>query len=203
MIGIIDYNMNNLTCVKSAIDYLGFKSKIIKNSKKLNEADKIILPGVGAFGDAIKNLENKSLVEALYDSVIQKKKPFLGICLGAQLICKESDEHGKNLGFGWFENKVQKIIPNKFLRVPHNGWNNIRINNKSSLLLKNINDESLFYFNHSHAIDGRNLNHVSASCDHVTKFAAVIEKNNIFAVQFHPEKSQKDGLTLIKNFLSI
>ena len=136
MIGIIDYNMNNLTCVKSAIDYLGFKSKIIKNSKKLDEVDKIILPGVGAFGDTIKTLNDKMFTEALHKSVIIKKKPFLGICLGAQLICKKSDEHGENYGFGWFENKVEKIIPNKYLRVPHNGWNNLIVKNKNSLLLK-------------------------------------------------------------------
>ena len=203
MIGIIDYNMNNLTCVKSAINYLGFKSKIIKSSKQLKEADKVILPGVGAFGDAIKNLNNKRFIEELYDSVIIKKKPFLGICLGAQLICKESDEYGKNFGFGWFENKVEKLIPNKIQRVPHNGWNNIAITNKNSVLLKDINNESLFYSNHSHAIHVDSPEGISAICNHVKKFAAVIEKNNIFAVQFHPEKSQKDGLTLIKNFLSI
>lgn len=203
MIGIIDYNMNNLTCVKSAVNYLGFKSVIIKNPEKINEVDKIILPGVGAFGDAIQNLKKKKVIEALNEMVIIKKKPFLGICLGAQLICKESDEHGKNFGFGWFNNEVKKIIPRKSFRVPHNGWNNLIVNNKSSLLLKNINNESLFYFNHSHAIVQKNLNNVSASCDHVVKFAAVIEKNNIFAVQFHPEKSQKDGLTVMKNFLTI
>ncbi len=203
MIGILDYNMNNLTCVKSSIDYLGFKSKIVKYPKKIDDVDKIILPGVGAFGDAIKNLKNKGMIEALHDSVIIKKKPFLGICLGAQLVCKESDEHGQNFGFGWFDKKVEKLISKKTFRVPHNGWNNITVNNKNSLLLKNINNDSLFYFNHSHAIDESSLDCVSASCNHVIKFAAVIEKNNIFAVQFHPEKSQKDGLTLIKNFLTM
>ena len=203
MIGIIDYNMNNLTCVKSAVDYLGFKSLIIKDATKINKVDKIILPGVGAFGDAIQILKSKKIIEALNESVIIKNKPFLGICLGAQLICKESDEHGKNSGFGWFDNKVRKIIPKKSYRVPHNGWNNITVNKRSSLLLKNIDNNSLFYFNHSHAIVQKNLKNVSASCDHIIKFAAIIEKKNIFAVQFHPEKSQKDGLTVMKNFLTI
>ena len=203
MIGIIDYNMNNLTCVKSAIDYLGFKSKIINDSKKIYGVDKIILPGVGAFGDAIINLKKKKLIEALNEIVTIKQKPFLGICLGAQLVCKESDEHGKNFGFGWFNNKVMKMIPRSPYRVPHNGWNNILINNKNSLLLKNINNKSLFYFNHSHAIIQKTQTDVSASCNHIIKFAAVLEKKNIFAVQFHPEKSQKDGLTIIKNFLTM
>ena len=179
MIGIIDYNMNNLTCVRSAEpNYLGFKSVIIKNPEKIDKVDKIILPGVGAFGDAIQNLKKKKkIIEALNETVIVKKKPFLGICLGAQLICKESDEHGKNFGFGWFKNEVKKIIPRKSFRVPHNcSWNNIIVNNKSSLLLKNINNESLFYFNHSHAIVQKNLENVSASCDHVVKLGSYYRK---------------------------
>ena len=202
MIIIIDYKLSNLNGVKSAINYLGFEALITNNHEHIIKSSKIILPGVGAFPDAMQNLENLNLVNVLNDVVIHNKKPFLGICLGAQLICKESDEFGKNKGLGWIDATVKKIeINNLNLRLPHTGWDEV-VNIKRSHLMNGINEKNnLFYYNHSHAIFSVNDEDVAAYCEYGKKFASIIEKENIFATQFHPEKSQKNGLKLLKNFL--
>ena len=203
MIGIIDYGLSNITCVKAAVEYLGHKVRIIKHPFEIDIVEKVILPGVGAYPDAIKEINEKNLIPPLEDNVLKKKKPFLGICLGAQLICKSSNEYGFNKGFGWINAEVRKInFINKNLRIPHTGWNNIEFE-KKDLILKEIKKESLFYFTHSYAIFEEKEKHTLAYCDHQEKFSAILKYKNIYATQFHPEKSQKYGLRLLLNFLNI
>ena len=203
MIGLIDYGLSNLACVQSAINYLGYKSIVIKKHNEFKNISKIILPGVGAFGDAIKNLKKREILDQLNETVVGKKKAFLGICLGAQLICKSSEEFGFHEGLGWVDAKVKKIkTTDENLRIPHVGWNNINVL-KKNILFKNIPDESLFYFTHSFAIFTDKDSVSLAECEHSEKFSAAVNVENIFAVQFHPEKSQKMGLKLLKNFLDL
>ena len=205
MIVIIDYNLSNLNCVSSAVKYLGFEAKITNEKEYIKCASKLILPGVGAFPDAIKNLEKLNLIDILNQKVLIEKTPFLGICLGAQLICKSSEEFEFKEGLNWVNAKVERLITkNNLIRIPHTGWNDIMISPKKSLLLEGIsNEENLFYFNHSYVIVKDNDDDVVGYCNHGKKFVSVIEKDNIFATQFHPEKSQKNGLKLLKNFLQI
>ena len=152
MIGIVDYGLSNIACVKAAVEYLGYQVKIIKYPSDIDTVEKVILPGVGAFPDAIKEIYKKKLIHSLEVNILKKKKPFLGICLGAQLICKSSNEFGFNRGFGWINAEVRKInFINKNLRIPHTGWNNIEFN-KKDIILEEIKKDSLFYFTHSYAI---------------------------------------------------
>ena len=205
MIVIIDYNLSNLNCVLSAVKYLGFEAKITNDLKYIKSASKLILPGVGAFPDAIKNLKKLNLIDVLNQKVLIEKIPFLGICLGAQLICKSSEEFELKEGLNWVNAHVKRLTTkNNSIRIPHTGWNDIVISKKKSLLLEGFsNEENLFYFNHSYVIVKDEDHDVVGYCNHGKKFVSVIEKDNIFATQFHPEKSQKNGLKLLKNFLQI
>ena len=203
MIGIVDYGLSNIACVKAAVEYLGYQVKIIKYPSDIDTVEKVILPGVGAFPDAIKEIYKKKLIHSLEVNILKKKKPFLGICLGAQLICKSSNEFGFNRGFGWINAEVRKInFINKNLRIPHTGWNNIEFN-KKDIILEEIKKDSLFYFTHSYAIFEEKEKYTLAYCDHQEKFSAMVKYENIYATQFHPEKSQKYGLKLLNNFLKI
>ncbi len=203
MIGIIDYGLSNIACVKAAVEYSGYQVKIIKHPSEIDMVEKVILPGVGAFPDAIKEINKKRLIHPLEENILKKKKPFLGICLGAQLICKSSNEFGFNRGFGWINAEVRKInFLNKNLRIPHTGWNNIEFD-KKDIILEEIKKDSLFYFTHSYAIFEEKEKHTLAYCDHQEKFSAIVKYENIYATQFHPEKSQKYGLKLLSNFLKI
>ncbi|WP_348657805.1 imidazole glycerol phosphate synthase subunit HisH [uncultured Thalassospira sp.] len=202
-IAIVDYGLSNLSCVRSACHRLGYGSTVVSEGGKLHAFDKVILPGVGAFGDAMRNLNDQGLTDALNESVVGKGVPFLGICLGAQLTCSESDEFGYSKGLGWFDAKVRAIdTAHQILRVPHSGWDETQIK-QSSPILKNIDEDSLFYFTHSHAIYDLNEDHAVSVCDYGTEFVAVMQKENIFATQFHPEKSQRMGLKLLDNFLRL
>ena len=204
MIVILDYKLSNLNCVFSAVNYLGFKAKISNKKSDIINAKKLILPGVGAFPDAMSNLKELDLINVLNENVLLKKTPILGICLGAQLICKSSEEFNLVEGLKWVDANVIKLKSNNVdLRIPHTGWNDIEIVKKKSILLNGISkEEMLFYFNHSYLIKSNNTTDVSAYCNYGLKFTAIIEKDNIFATQFHPEKSQLTGLMVLKNFLS-
>ncbi|WP_418502590.1 imidazole glycerol phosphate synthase subunit HisH [Flagellimonas sp.] len=202
-VAIVDYGLSNLSCVKSACERLGHTAMVVSEGEDLLSAKKVILPGVGAFGDAMRNLEERGLRDVLDVLVSAEKIPFLGICLGAQLICKESDEYGHSAGLGWIDAKVRSLDTGSGrFRVPHSGWDDIVVK-RDCPLLREIEDASLFYYTHSHAIyDAPECNVVSI-CDYGTEFVSIMQKDNIYATQFHPEKSQKMGLKLLENFLGL
>jgi len=199
---IIDYGLSNVTCVCSAVEHLGYRCNITTVPEGLDGADKIILPGVGAFGDAIGNLHQMGMVDALNEAVCDRGKSFLGICLGAQLVCKDSDEHGDHKGLGWADAHVRRIEPGEMnLRVPHTGWDDVTLVGNSKLF-EGIPQNALFYFTHSHAIYEEDQSIRRGTCKYGTSFAAALQVNdNIHATQFHPEKSQKYGLAVLANFL--
>ncbi|MFC1723147.1 imidazole glycerol phosphate synthase subunit HisH [Nanoarchaeota archaeon] len=203
MIVIVDYGMGNLHSVAKALERV-YDGEILISGKTedVRKADKIILPGVGAFGVGMANLKKKGLVPVLVEEVIVKKKPFLGICLGMQLIATDSEEKGFAKGFGWVDAHVRrfKVDAELDLKIPHVGWNTIQINDACELLKGYLGDRC-FYFVHSYHVECSSEKHIAARCNYGFDFVAAIHKDNIFATQFHPEKSQKNGLRLLKNFV--
>jgi glutamine amidotransferase len=201
MIAIIDYGMGNVRSVYNALDYLGLDAVITADPKVINNASRLILPGVGAFGDAMRNLQSRALDEVLNQQVLQKGKPLLGICLGLQLMAKSSTEHGEHKGLGWFDAEVMRFDLREFqLKIPHMGWNKIEPEVQHPLLKNLKEDEFTFYFVHSYHVACREEGRVAASCWYGNSFTAAIYRDNIFATQFHPEKSQDNGIQILKNF---
>lgn len=201
-IGIIDHGMGNILSVLNAIEYLGYEGFLIKTQKDFSKVDKFILPGVGAFSDCMKNLVDKNFINILNKEIIENKRPILGICLGMQVMAKYSNEGTGAMGLGWFDAEVIKIETNlKELKVPHIGWNNLEFNT-SSILFKNIPQNSSFYFVHSFYMNCFNSNDVVATVHYGTNITAAIQKENIVATQFHPEKSQEIGLRVLENYIS-
>ncbi|MCL0101228.1 imidazole glycerol phosphate synthase subunit HisH [Peptococcaceae bacterium] len=196
MIAIIDYGMGNLRSVQKGFFRAGFEAGIIENPSKLSKYSGIVLPGVGAFADAMKNLQKTGMVEAIKESISQKK-PFLGICLGQQLLFEWSEEWGESEGLGIFKGAVKRIPEG--LKVPHMGWNQVEYKNKS-ILFGGIPDKSAFYFVHSYYVDPEDKSVVIATTEYGVHFASVVGRYNVFGVQFHPEKSSKLGLKLLQNF---
>ncbi len=203
MIGIIDYGMGNLASVKNAFDYLGILSQIVDDPDDLKNFDKAILPGVGAFGRAMENLKQNHYDEAILDFTQSAKKPFLGICLGMQLLLDSSMEHGKHDGLGLVQgtvydfNDVIKDSP-----IQHVGWNSIS-KNSSSPILNQLDDGESFYFVHRFYCMLNTIEEVSTLTDYEISFHSTLQKDNIFATQFHPEKSQKAGLSIFKEFAKL
>ncbi len=205
MIAVIDYNMGNIQSVLNALTLLGEKPVVTREKKIIGESRAIILPGVGAFGDGMKNLQKLNLITTLDSEIIQKQKPFLGICLGMQLLATGSTEHGSHNGLGWIPSQVELLSPpNNEFKVPHMGWNNIKISNNNNLF-KDIEDDPVYYFVHSYHLrpDRKYRDFVSSTAYHGEDIVASIEYKNIFATQFHPEKSQGAGLKLLENFINI
>jgi len=202
MIAIINYGLGNLRSVAGAVERLGHEAVITNGADELSKADKLVLPGVGAFGDGIKNLRALGLENVLYRLVFEDCKPILGICLGFQLMAKESCEFGNHQGLGWIDAVVEKIDTNGRLRLPHIGWNDL-FQQKKSKLFENIPEDALFYYVHSYHVRCSDQSMIIGECDYGVRFTAAIENNNIFATQFHPEKSQQWGLELLKNFVEM
>ncbi len=202
MITIIDYDIGNTLSVKNAVEKLGYKCEITNNRIIISKSEYIILPGVGSFEKGISNLKKYNLVEILNEEVLVKKKKILGICLGFQLMCKNSDEFGDNKGLSWLDLEVKKI-KSMSLRLPHVGWNKINILNSKSKFFDNISNENMFYFNHTYAI--KNSDSLTfadlMTCKYGDDFIAALKHGNLFGIQPHPEKSQKQGLQIIKNFI--
>ncbi len=201
MICIIDYGLGNLRSVAGAIAKLGFEAQISDRTDVLARAEKLILPGVGAFGDGMANLRSRGLVEVLTRLVCDEGKPILGICLGAQLLARSSTEFGHHEGLGWIAADVVRLTPPDGLRVPHVGWNDC-IRPQPSPLFEGIPTDALFYYVHSFHIRCHDPSVVVGECEYGQRFTAVLQQGNIIATQFHPEKSQEHGLQLLKNFLS-
>lgn len=198
MIGIINYGVGNLRSVKNSLDYLGILNKVITKPQEIDSCDKIILPGVGAFGPAIDKLKALGFSEKIKE--FAHKKHVLGICLGMQLLFEESKEHGLHQGLGLIKGKVLPFSEKvKNLPLPLIGWNTIR-KDKASPLFENIENESSFYFVHSFYCKPADKSVTLASADYGIRFTAIVGQDKIFGCQFHPEKSQADGLKLLKNF---
>jgi glutamine amidotransferase len=201
---IIDYNAGNLRSVQKSFEYNGCKAIISNEPDVIRSANKIVLPGVGAFKDGMQNLVDLNLVDVLNKEVIQNKKPFLGICLGMQLIASKSFENGVTTGLSWIDAEVDRFdFRESFndLKIPHVGWNNVTYKRHNDLYtdIKNNND---FYFVHSYHLQ-TNEDIVSSTTNYGIDFVSSIQKDNIYAFQFHPEKSQKNGLKIIKNFIDV
>ena len=202
LIGIIDYGMGNLGSVANAFECLGCTTRVATEPQALADVDRIVLPGVGAFGDGINNLRTGGWIPALDKQVREGKKPFLGLCLGMQLLASRGTEHGEWDGLDWIPGIVTRITPtDSSIRIPHIGWNDVEVV-KHEGLYRNVNGEQSFYFVHSYAFHPEDKSSVSAWCQHGERFAASVELGNIFATQFHPEKSQRCGLAVLRNFLN-
>lgn len=201
MIAIIDYGMGNILSVKNAVSMAGKEARILHTPEGLEDAERIVLPGVGAFPDCMKNLRLKGFIKALEEAVFQRKTPILGICLGMQVMAERSFECGEHSGMGWFEADVVRLNPeNSSLRVPQIGWNDVTYRNDSPLFA-GLPDRPDFYFVHSYSLKCRDERDVDATCDYGETVTAAVRKENIFATQFHPEKSQDYGLKVLENFL--
>jgi glutamine amidotransferase len=198
--GIVDYGLGNLRSVAGAVERLGWTSVVTSRADELARCDKLLLPGVGAFGDGMRNLHDRGLVGPLTTMAMDEGKPLLGLCLGAQLLVSESEEFGKHAGLGWIEGSVRGIEQGKGLRVPHVGWNELRQVGES-VLFDGLADGALFYYVHSFVIEPADRSVVKGETDYGRPLTAVIERGNVYGTQFHPEKSQLDGLTLLGNFL--
>ena len=200
---IVDYRMGNLNSVKKKLDRLKTTSSITSNPKDIIKADKIILVGVGHFAKAMKNIKELDLLDALNEVAFIKKKPVLGICLGMQLMAKDSEE-GNTEGLGWLDANVRKMQVDDTLKfkIPHTGWNKI-IQSKKSHLMKGIPESSEFYFVHSYYLKSNETSNILNETEYCFKFTSAIEKDNIFGVQYHPEKSHDVGEVLLKNFISL
>ncbi len=212
MIAIIDYGMGNLKSVVNAFNAIGEPARITNQAEEIRKASAIVLPGVGAFEDGMKNLRKLGILPLLEEEILEKKKPYFGICLGMQFLAQESREGGErshegggHAGFGWIPGAVVQIQPSeKKYKVPHMGWNDLRME-KESILYAGLPEAPVFYFVHSFHLERteENKEFITASCSHGAVITASIQKGNIFGVQFHPEKSQKAGLDLLKNFAAV
>ena len=209
-IAIIDYESGNLKSVSKAVELASNnifnKSdvKIINSANELKNFDKIVLPGQGSFKQCYQSLLSiDGIVDELTSAVLEKQKPILGICVGMQLFSSFGEEDGGSKGFDWIKGKVNKInLTDKNLKLPHMGWNNISINQKSKLF-SGIENESHFYFVHSFAFDVENDQFISATTNYSTAIVSAVEKDNIFGTQFHPEKSQANGIKILENFVKL
>ncbi|SKB93372.1 imidazole glycerol phosphate synthase subunit HisH [Daejeonella lutea] len=199
MIAIIDYDMGNLGSIKNMIKKVGGDSIITNNREIIDEADGIILPGVGSFDAGVENLKKYELFDYIKDSAIHKKKPILGICLGMQLMTLSSAE-GKTEGLGLVDGLAKKFSGDENLKIPYMGWNFVE-KQKNSVLFDTFEETPKFYFVHSYYVQCVNRGDVAATSNYSMKFDSAFEKGNILGVQFHPEKSHRYGMTLMKGFL--
>lgn len=198
MIAIIDYDAGNLKSVEKALEYLGENSKITRDRSEILKADKVILPGVGSFGDAMEKLHRYHMVDTIKE-VIDKNTPFLGICLGLQLLFESSEECNGVEGLSVLEGKIIRIPNQEGLKIPHMGWNSLKIS-EGARLYEGIADDAYVYFVHSYYLKAKNENEVAATTYYSTLIHASVEKCNVFGCQFHPEKSGDTGLKILKNF---
>ena len=196
---IIDYKVGNLYNLKNALDFSGVENQLVSHADEVRKADRILLPGVGAFGPAMEHLRNSGMLVALQEKV-QAGTPLLGICVGAQLLMDESEEDASSVGLGWIPGKVKRFQHE--LKIPQMGWNQVSQQQKDPLF-NNVADEMHFYFVHSYHLNLENSEHVLGLSNYGYDFAAVVRKDNLWGVQFHPEKSQNAGLQLLKNFCTL
>lgn len=200
MVAIIDYDAGNIKSVEKVVLSLGETAVITRNKEEILGADRVILPGVGAFGDAMDKIRSYGLEEVI-NEVVKRETPFLGICLGLQLLFEASEETPGVQGLGILKGKICRI-PDKGLKVPHIGWNSLSFPNKGRLF-EGINEGVYVYFVHSYYLQAQEAEIVTAATEYAVHIHASVEKGNVFACQFHPEKSSEVGLRILKNFLAI
>jgi glutamine amidotransferase len=198
-VAIVDYGMGNIMSVSNALEFLKVNFRVSQSEQDLELAQALLFPGVGAFGEAITNIQNRGLDKILKKLVIDRRRPVLGICLGMQLMFDSSDENGDYQGLGFIKGNVKAISIRSDLPVPHVGWNEVCWSS-SSRLTHNIPTGAHFYFDHSYEVLTSN-DCITATTEYGVDITATVEVNNIFATQFHPEKSQVNGLRVINNFL--
>lgn len=201
MIAILDYDAGNIRSVEKAFQYLGEETVLSRDRDEILSADKVVLPGVGAFGDAMNKLKDYNLVNTIYD-VVDKKIPFLGICLGLQLLFESSDETPGVSGLGILPGKILRIPDKPGYKIPHIGWNSLELTNNGRLF-DGVAENAYVYFVHSYYLKARDEEMVKASTEYVTHIHASVEKDNVFACQFHPEKSGDVGLKILSNFAKL
>ena len=201
MIAIIDYGAGNLQSVRNALDFIGCPGTITSDPAEILSADGIILPGVGAFGSAMAEMERKGLTETV-KSAAKSGKPFIGICAGMQLLFEESEESPDVPGLGVLKGRVLLFPADKGLKIPHMGWNSIRTKKESRLLGK-LSGTPYMYFVHSYYVKADDEGIVSAASDYGTTFDAAVEQNNLFGCQFHPEKSGNEGISILRRFAEL
>ncbi|MDO4272519.1 MAG: imidazole glycerol phosphate synthase subunit HisH [Eubacteriales bacterium] len=201
MIGIIDYDAGNIKSVEKALYFLGEETVVSRDPEVLLKADKVILPGVGSFGEAMEHLHSYGLVSVIQE-MINRDTPFLGICLGLQLLFESSEEAPGVEGLGILKGKIVKIPPSPGLKIPHMGWNSLHLQNNGRLF-QGIPEETYVYFVHSYYLRAEEPEIVKAVADYSTCIHASVEKGNVFACQFHPEKSSRYGLKILENFAKL
>lgn len=201
LIAIVDYGMGNLRSIANALDYLGITNEITSDPQRLRQADRLILPGVGAFGAAMESLRERRLREPL-DEEVRRGKPILGICLGMQLLAERSSEGGLHEGFGWIEGRVERIETiGATIKVPHIGWNPTELR-EGSRLFSDVPSPSDFYYVHSYVLHC-DAELVAGRCEYGSPVVAAVEHRNVFGTQFHPEKSHAQGLSVLRNFAAL
>lgn len=201
MIAIIDYGVGNLRSVEKALQFIGLNAETTSDAGMIRRADAVVLPGVGAYSDAMFSIEKYGMVEVVKETVSQNK-PFLGICLGMQLLFNYSEEGGKKVkGLGLFEGAIKGLPQNLGLKVPHMGWNSLKVND--SPLFAGLPENPYVYFVHSFYLESKDRTLVAATCDYGISIDAAIGSGRVFATQFHPEKSGETGLTILKNWAAL
>lgn len=201
MIAIIDYDAGNIKSVEKALILLGQDVVITRDRDEILNADKVILPGVGALGDAMENLKKYSMDQVIYE-VVKRKIPFLGICLGLQLLFERSDEAPGVAGLGVLAGEILRIPDCECLKIPHMGWNSLKLQHDGKLF-RNLPQDSYVYFVHSYYLKAKEEQIVKATTQYSTHIHASVEKDNVYACQFHPEKSSDVGLQILKNFVEL
>ena len=201
MIAILDYDAGNIKSVEKALQLLGEDTVLTRDRDTILSAEKVILPGVGAFGDAMANLDRFGLTEVIHE-VVNRNTPFLGICLGLQLLFESSEESPGVKGLGILKGKIVRIPEQPGLKIPHMGWNSLHIQNEGRLFA-GIPEDTYVYFVHSYYLQAEEEKIVKATCEYGTMIHASVEQGNVFACQFHPEKSSRWGLQILKNFAAI
>ena len=203
MIGIIDYGLGNISALSNIYNKLKIENKIINSINDFEKSDKLILPGVGAFDSAMNLLNNSNYISEIQKQIFENKKKILGICVGMQIFAKNSNE-GKEMGLNWIDGNVKKIRANnqKNFRLPHMGWNSVEIN-KNDPLLNNLENKQYFYFCHSYYFDCLNKEDILAETNYGHDFASIVKNENVYGIQFHPEKSHDSGIKILENFAKL
>lgn len=201
MISIIDYGLGNIHAFVNIYKSLNIQTKVVSDHHDIINADKLILPGVGAFDSAMQKLKSINILDSINEFTLIKKKPILGVCVGMQIMAKSSEE-GEIEGLGWIDSNVKLFNSNNLnsdYPVPHMGWNNI-LPEKENILLKGLSKESFFYYLHSYYFECNDPENIIATTEYINKFTCVVSKENIFGIQFHPEKSHDAGMQMLLNF---